>query len=209
MFISISRSLGKKLTATTTVRWPHAIRNPIMDFRYIAAVSALEGMPRRRCRAGTNPVLAHGLLQGVAATRRRERRTGIAPRIWTSSPSARSSRSTGWVSAQRHLHHHGYGPRGAGPARRHLLWAATRRSPGQSATSPSTCCGRLEPQGDGSDAALRLFHQRAALRAETPTLLRPTYRDQLGRSITPNSATPTPVGVESLTALILTAAGSL
>jgi 3D (Asp-Asp-Asp) domain-containing protein len=46
MFISISRSLGKKLTATTTVAVAFVLmyETRIMDFRYIAnPVSALEG----------------------------------------------------------------------------------------------------------------------------------------------------------------------
>src|SRR6187397_3085662 len=46
MFISISRSLGKKLTATTTVAVAFVLmyETRIMDFRYIASpVSALEG----------------------------------------------------------------------------------------------------------------------------------------------------------------------
>src|SRR4051794_1142268 len=46
MFISISRSLGKKLTATTTVAFAFVLMYEarVMDFRYIAnPVSALEG----------------------------------------------------------------------------------------------------------------------------------------------------------------------
>ena len=82
MFISISRSLGKKLTATTTVAVAFVLmyETRIMDFRYIAdPVSALEGDAEILPARGTNlNFYATAYCKGTTTASGVNVRTGIA-----------------------------------------------------------------------------------------------------------------------------------
>src|SRR5262245_24722396 len=83
MFISISRSLGKKLTATTTVEFAFVLMYEarVMDFRYIASpVSALEGGEEPAIPANATRLLftATAYCKGTTTASGVNVRTGIA-----------------------------------------------------------------------------------------------------------------------------------
>jgi len=179
MFISISRSLGKKLTATTTVAVAFVLmyETRIMDFRYIASpVSALEGDAEEALPVqGTNlRFYATAYCKGTTTASGVNVRTGIA----AADPDLLPVGSVIQVYRLGERYNGIYTIMDTGPAvqGRHVdiyMWSCNEALTfGRRDVAVNLLRLGWNPKVTAPTLLSRLFHQReAALRAEAPTLL--------------------------------------